>query len=96
MVHVVNYWDVLCNHCILILENLSYLTGLSYGLINALFFCILGPLSTMCFMGSTATALFGKSKRVREKLTLALSIVGLLCIFAILFPCLWAIIAFSS
>lgn len=96
MVHVVNYWDVLCNHCILILENLSYLTGLSYGLINVLFFCILGPLSTLCFMGSTATALFGKSKWVREKLTLALSIVGLLCIFAIQFPCLWAIIAFSS
>lgn len=96
MVHVVNYWDVLCNHCILILENLSYLTGLSYGLINVLFFCILGPLSTLCFMGSTATALFGKSKWVREKLTLTLSIVGLLSIFAILFPCLWAIIAFSS
>lgn len=93
MVHVVNYWDVLCNQCILILENLSHLTGLSYGLINVLFFCILGPLSTLCFMGSTATALFGKSMRIRKNLTLTLSIVGLLSIFAILFPCLWATIS---
>lgn len=93
MVHVVNYWDVLCNQCILILENLSHLTGLSYGLINVLFFCILGPLSTLCFMGSTATALFGKSKRIKTTLTLGFSIVGLLCIFSILIPCLWATIA---
>ena len=96
MVHVVNYWDVLCNQCILILENLSYLTGMSYGLINVLFFCFLGPISTLCFMGSTATALFGKSKRIRKNLTLTLSIVGLLSIFAILFPCLWATITLSK
>lgn len=92
MVHVVNYWDALCNQCILILENLCHLTGLSYGLINVLFFCILGPLSTLCFMGSTATALFGKSKRIKTILTLGFSIVGLLCIFSILIPCLWAAI----
>ena len=91
MVHVVNYWDVICNQCILILENLSHLTGLSYGLINVLFFCILAPLSTLCFMGSTATALFGKSERIRRDLTMTLSIVGLLCVFAIIILCLWAV-----
>ena len=92
MVNVVNYWDVLCNQCILIMENLSYLTGFSYGLISVLFFCILGPMSTLCFMGSTVTALYGKSKWIKNTLTLVLSIVGLLCIFAILLPCLWATI----
>lgn len=95
MVHVVNYWDVLCNQCILILENLSHLTGLSYGLINVLFFCILGPLSTLCFMGSTATAAYGKSKLVKNKLTFAFSLVGVFSIFAILLPCLWAAITLS-
>lgn len=95
MVYVVNYWDVLCNQCILILENLSHLTGLSYGLINVLFFCILGPMSTLCFMISTITALFGKSKRIKTTLTLILSIVGLLCIFTILLPCLWAVSTLS-
>lgn len=92
MVHVVNYWDILCNQCILILENLSNLTGLSYGLINILFFCILGPLSTVCFMGSTATAMFGKVKVIKRHLTLTFSVLGIMCILAIIIPCLWATI----
>lgn len=92
MVHAVNGWDELCNRCILMLENLCDLTGLTYGFINVLFFCILGPLSTLCFMGSTVTALYGKSRRIKNTLTLGLSIVGLLCIFSIIIPCLWAAI----
>lgn len=92
MVHVVNFWDVLCNQCILILENLCHLTGLSYGLINVLFFCILGPLSTLCFMGSTASAMFGKTKRIKTDLTISLSIIGLLCVLLIIIPSLWALI----
>ena len=92
MVYVTNFWDILCNQCILILENLSHLTGLSYGLINILFFCVFGPLSTLCFMGSTATAVYGKSKTVKEKLTLVFSIIGLLCIFAIMIPSIWSLI----
>ena len=71
MVYVTNYWDVLCNQCILLLENLCHLTGLSYGFINVLFFCILGPLGTICFMGSTATAVYGKSNAVRKNLPLS-------------------------
>lgn len=92
MVHVVNCWDELCNWCILLLENLCHLTGLTYGFINVLFFCILGPLSTLCFIGSTATAMFGKSDLVKRRLTYVFAVVGLLCILAILLPCLWAAI----
>lgn len=91
-VTVTDNWDVLCNQCILILENLSHMTGLSYGLINVLFFCILGPLSTFCFMCSTASVFFGKSKRIKRNLTLAFSFAGLLCIFAMVIPCLWTVI----
>lgn len=83
-VRVTDYWDVLCNQCIQILENLSHQTGLSYGLINVLFFCILGPLSTLCFMGSTATTIFVKTRTVRRNLTVAFKIAGLLCIFTII------------
>lgn len=89
---VTNNWDVLCNRCILILENLSQMTGLSYGLINVLFFCIPGPLSTFCFMCATASAVFGKSKRIKRNLTFGFSFTGLLCIFAVVISCLWAVI----
>lgn len=87
-----NDWDILCDLCIHILENLSRLTGLSYGLINVLFFCILGPLSTVCFMGSTASAVFGRSRMTKKHLTMAFAIVGMICVIAILIPCLWATI----
>ena len=92
MVHVTNYGDVLCNYCIAIMENMSDLTGLSYGLINVLLFVVLGPFSTLCFMGSTATAMYGKTKFVRFKLTWILSILGFLAILAILIPTIWATI----
>lgn len=92
MVHVTNYGDVLCNYCIAIMENMSALTGLSYGLINVLLFVVLGPLSTLCFMGATAAAMYGKTKFVREKLTWILSILGILTILAILIPTIWATI----
>lgn len=90
MVHVTNYWDVLCNECILILENLCHLTGLSYGLINVLFFCILGPLSTLFFMGSTMSAMIGKTKKIKIHLTLILVCAGSICVLAIIIPSLWA------
>lgn len=51
MVIVTNYGDVLCNWCILVMEQLSELSGLSYGLINILLFCVLGPLSTFALWG---------------------------------------------
>lgn len=92
MLHVTNYGDVLCNYCIGIMENMSDLTGLSYGLINVLLFVVLGPISTLCFMGSTATAMYGKTKFVKIKLTWILSVLGILAILAILIPTIWATI----
>lgn len=92
MVHVTNYGDVLCNYCIAIMENMSALTGLSYGSINVLLFIVLGPLSTLCFMGSTATALYGKTKLVRVTWTWILSVVGFLATLAIIIPVIWATI----
>lgn len=53
MIEPTNVWDALCNLCILIMENLSKLTGWSYGLVNILLFVILGPLSTLSFMLSS-------------------------------------------
>lgn len=90
MVQVTNPGDVLCNYCIAIMENMSDLTGLSYGLINVLLFIVLGPLSTLCFMGSTATAYFGKTRFVRTILTCILSVIGFLAILTILIPVIWA------
>lgn len=69
MVHVTNYGDVLCNYCIAIMENMSALTGLTYGLIYVLLFIVLGPLNTLCFRGSTATELYDKTKRTRVTMT---------------------------
>lgn len=92
MVHVTNYGDVLCNYCIAIMENMSDLTGLSYGLINILLFVALGSISTVCFIGSTATAMYGKTKFVKIKQTRILSILGILAIFSILIPTIWATI----
>lgn len=90
MVHVTNYGDVLCNYCIAIMENMSALTGLSYGLINVLLFVVLGPLSTLCFMGSTATALYGKTKLVKHTLTWVLITLGIISILLIIVPVIWA------
>lgn len=92
MVHVTNYGDVLCNYCIAIMENMSALTGFSYGLINVLLYIVLGPLSTLCFIGSTATALYGKTKLVRVTWTCILSGIGFLAILAIIIPVIWATI----
>lgn len=89
MVTVTNYGDVLCNWCILVMEQLSELSGLSYGLINILFFCVFGPLSTLCFMGATATAYFGKNRIIRKNLTLLFSVLGIVCVLAVILPCLW-------
>lgn len=92
MVPVENYFDALCNQCILIMENMSELTGLTYGAINIWLFCILGPLSTLFFMASTATAMFCKNAKTRKYATLFFSIAGILCVLMIVIPCIWALI----
>lgn len=50
MIIETNCWDVLCNMCILTMEQMCHMTGLSYGFLNILLFVILGPLTTvLCF-----------------------------------------------
>lgn len=82
----------LCNFCIQVMSDLSKSSGLSYGLINILFFVIMGPLSTLCFMGTTIIAL---SKWKYRKLTIGiLGGIGILLIIGIVAPCIWAFFAF--
>ena len=66
MVEVTNIYNYLCNVCINIMTYLSHETGMSYGLINILLFVILGPLSTLFFMGSTLTATFVKNANTKK------------------------------
>lgn len=47
MVQVTNFWDVLCNYCIILMRHMCDLTGISYGCLNIWLFVILGPLSTI-------------------------------------------------
>lgn len=86
MIEVTNSWDTLCNCCILIMEHMSHLTGLSYGLINILLFVVLGPLSTLIFMVSSIVA---KIKGCRN-LSIILDIVGSIIILSILTLILYA------
>ncbi len=80
MIEVVNSWDALCNFCILVLEHLSHMTGLSYGFLNIIFFVILGPLSTLLFMASAIT-LFIKTQKVKAQRTIAAILFGLGIVF---------------
>lgn len=84
MVEVTNIYDYLCNVCINIMTYLSHETGMSYGLINILLFVILGPLSTLFFMGSTLTATFVKNANTKKILTSIFVVLGLLCVCSIL------------
>lgn len=84
MIVVTNFWDYLCNVCIAIMEGLSRETGMSYGLINILFFVILGPLSTLCFMVSTAVQLWVKKQPIKNILTWIFIAIGLISIFIVL------------
>lgn len=84
---VTDTWDILCNFCILILENLSHMTGLSYGFLNILLFVILGPLATLLFMTSALTLLVNtKIKKSQRIFATILFIMGLLVILMIAIP----------
>lgn len=83
------FWDSLCNICILIMQHLSELTGWSYGFINVLLFVVLGPLSTLLFMGSSLVfAVKTENERIRKIIgwslfgTGALIVLFVLCLIA--------------
>ncbi len=87
MVKVTNSWDMLCNICILALENLSDVTGLSYGFLNIMLFVILGPLATLLFMTSAFTLLINTEiKKLQRIVAAILFTIGLLVILIIAIP----------
>lgn len=87
MIEVVNNWDIVCNLCILILENLSHMTGLSYGFLNIVLFVIMGPLATLLFMSSAITLFIKTQKRKLQKVIAGvLFTLGVLMVLAIIIP----------
>jgi hypothetical protein len=66
MIEITNIWDQLCNICIVIMKALSRETGMSYGLINILLFVKLGPISTICFMLTTAFQVWMKKQPLKK------------------------------
>lgn len=87
MIEVTNVWDLTCNFCILILETLSHMTGLSYGFINIMIFVILGPLATLLFMSSALTLFINVKKRNTQKLIATLLFVaGIIAVLLIVIP----------
>lgn len=80
MIEATNDWDWLCNLCILIMQNLSKMTGLSYGLVNILLFVILGPLSTLTSLVSAIIA----CAKGRNKISIILLIICILIISTII------------
>ncbi len=90
MVNVTNTWDILCNLCILILENLCHITNLSYGFINIVLFVILGPLSTIMFMCSTLAHMIIKNQRLKKLWTWIFFAAGWIIILAIILPVIYA------
>jgi uncharacterized membrane protein len=84
MIEITNIWDQLCNICIVIMKALSRETGMSYGLINILLFVILGPISTICFMLTTAFQVWMKKQPLKKILTWIFAVIGLISVFIVL------------
>ena len=95
MIEVTNIWDMLCNMCILTLENLSHATGLSYGFLNIMLFVILGPSATLLFMTSALTLLVNaeirKSQRIFATILFAM---GLLVMLMIAIPIIYVFLQY--
>lgn len=96
MIEVTNGWDVLCNICILILENLSDITGLSYGFLNIILFVILGPMATLFFMLSAFVSFMNRTMGKRQRtIAVLFFVLGLLTIYAIIIPIIIAVLSLS-
>lgn len=85
MIEQTNFWDCLCNLCILVMENLSHQTGMSYGLINILLFVILGPCSTLSLIASSLLFAIGNPGKNRRIVAWGLFGIGVACLLTILF-----------
>lgn len=95
MIEVTNTWDMLCNLCILILEDLSHATGLSYGFLNIMLFVILGPSATLLFMTSALTLLVNTKVRKSQRIFAAiLFAMGLLVMLMIAVPIIYSFLQY--
>jgi hypothetical protein len=90
MIVETNGWDMLCNLCIILMEYLSHLTGLSYGFVNIMLFVVLGPLSTLSFMGSTLAHLIIENRKKRETITCILFTCGVIAMLMVVVPIIYA------
>lgn len=78
MVVVTNEWDSFCNLCILILENMSRITGKSYGFLNVLLFVVLEPLAIIMFMCSSLAVYFNRPAKFAKTISALFFIAGIL------------------
>lgn len=84
MIEEVNDWDALCNIFILVMESLSRLTGMSYGLVNILIFVILGPFTTLIFILTTILSWSIKDEKTKRRIVVPLICLGGFIILLIL------------
>ena len=80
--------DLVCEFCVYVMDVISDFSGLSYGLINVLFFIVLQPAAILAFMLSTAFCAAYKSsnKRVYKNATIVFVVLGCICILAVAVP----------
>lgn len=81
------YGDYLCNLCINIMEEMSRMSGISYGTINILLFVVFGPLSTLIFIINSFIQLIFKNKF--KLVNIILCIIGLILVLMIILPVLY-------
>lgn len=81
MEEFMHFCDLLCQRCINAMEYFSTDTGISYGTVNILLFVVLGPLSTILFMLSTALAIHNYKKAAK-----IIGAIGVLIVLSIVIP----------
>lgn len=85
------FGTLFCNACIEILQALSDASGISYGLLNVLFFVVLQPMAILSFMLSTAFGInYKSSHKIYKRLTITFAVLGLVCIWAVVIPLIYA------
>lgn len=85
------FGTLFCNACIEILQALSDASGISYGLLNVLFFVVLQPMAILSFMLSTAFGInYKSSHKIYKRLTIFFAVLGLVCIWAVVIPLIYA------
>lgn len=90
--NTINYLgDQFCDICIYVMQYLSEVTGISYGLINILFFIILQPLAIFCFFISTLCAFLyhNTNNRLYKIIGTIFISIGLLSVLLVLIPVIY-------